>query len=189
MIVVAAVASLLLAGERIHIDRQFGPQFTPHQMRTTEEATRIGLARLAATPHGRRMIEFFAENGCEIEVIEDGAESGIGRAPEPGIATLAGRSHRFAIILNPGYYRIPKGMWPFAGQPASAADAMAIAWGGELLHIYFYARGISLPHHSRGDFQQQWREIAAELGMPAVHHDDDDPFAHAVIVRYVGDGR
>jgi hypothetical protein len=184
-----AVAPLLLAGERIHIDPQFGPQFSPHQIRATAEATRIGLARWAATPHGRRMIEYLAANGCDVTVIEDDAESGIGRAPEPGIATMVGRSRHFEMILNPDYYKVPKDMFPLAGQLANAADAMAIAWAGEMLHIYFYAQGITLPHHDRPDFQREWHAVAAELGMGTVPHGDDDEFAHSVIVRYVGRGR
>jgi hypothetical protein len=63
---------------------------------------------------------------------------------------------------------------------------MAIAWAGEMLHIYFYARGISLPHHERPDFQEQWVAIASELGMATVRHDDGDAFARSVVVRYIG---
>jgi hypothetical protein len=186
---------LLLAGEQLHIDNHFGPQFSSHQMQNTAEATRIGLARWAATVHGRKILEYFAATGCEIEVIEDDAERGIGRAPEPGIATLVAASthrlqhKRFEIILNPTYYRVPKDMFPLAGQPGNTADAMSIAWAGEMLHIYFYAHGISLPHHPRADFQEEWRAVATELGMGTVPHDDDDEFAHSVIVRYVGYGR
>ena len=44
----------------------------------------------------------------------------------------------------------------------------------EMLHIYFYSQGISLPHHERSDFQDEWRAVAAELGMPGVTHNDDD---------------
>src|SRR4029077_19649211 len=79
--------------------------------------------------------------------------------------------------------------FPLPGQPANTADAMSIAWAGEMLHIYFYAHGISLPHHTRADFQEEWRAVAAERGMATVPHDDDDEFAHSVIVRYVGYGR
>lgn len=164
-------------------------------MHNSSEATRIGLARFAATPHGRKMIEFLAANGCEVTVVEDGAESGIGRAPEPGIATLVAASTHplqrksFEIILNPTYFKLPKDMWPLPGQVGSPADAMAIAWAGEMLHIYFYAHGISLPHHPRADFQGEWQAIVAELGMPTVPHDDEGEFAHSVTIRYVGYGR
>lgn len=188
-------SALLIAGGTVRFDGAFAPQFTQRQIQSTSEATRIGLARWAATPHGRKMLQFLAANACEITIIEDDAERGIGRAPEPGIATLVSATtrplqrKRFELILNPDYYRLPKGMWPLAGQPRTAADAMAIAWAGEILHIYFYAHGISLPHHSRADFQDEWRAIAAELGMGTVPHGDDDEFARSVIVRYIGDGR
>jgi len=59
-------------------------------------------------------------------------------------------------------------------QPATAADQMAAAWAGEMLHIYFYSTGISLPHHQRADFQQEWHLMAAELGLPNMPHADDD---------------
>ena len=192
---ILAIVPLLLAGEQTQFDSNFRPQFTKHQIESTSEATRIGLAKWAATPHGRRVIEYLEGTGCEIEVIEDDAERGIGRAPEPGIATLVAASthrlqhKRFEIILNPTYYRVPKDMFPLPGQPGNTADAMSIAWAGEMLHIYFYAHGISLPHHPRADFQEEWQAVAAELGMGTVPHDDDDEFAHSVIVRYVGYGR
>jgi hypothetical protein len=189
------VSALLLGGRPVRFDSALRPQFTVEQIQNTSEATRVGLTKWAATPHGRKLIEFFQATGCEITVIEDDTERGIGRAPEPGIATLVAASthpsgrKRFEIILNPTYYRLPKDMRPLAGQLGSPADAMAIAWAGEMLHIYFYAHGISLPHHARADFQDEWQAVAAELGMGTVPHDDDDEFAHSVIVRYVGYGR
>lgn len=191
---ILALAPLLLAGERIRFDGNFTPQFTANQIQSSAVATRQGLARWAATPEGHKLIEYFAANGCEINVIEDTSESGVGRAPQPGLATLvAVSSHAqrksFEMILNPAYYNLPKGMAPLPGQPANAADAMAIAWAGEMLHIYFYAHGISLPHHERDDFQEEWQTIAGELGLPAVRHDDGDEFARRVIVRYLGRGR
>jgi hypothetical protein len=195
MLIPIVIVRLLIAGEQTRFDGSFKPQFTQHQIENTSDATRIGLAKWAATPHGRKLIEFFQATGCEITVVEDDAERGIGRAPEPGIATLVAASTHpsqrksFEIILNPAYYRLPKGMLPLPGQPGSPADAMAIAWAGEMLHIYFYAHGISLPHHARADFQEEWQAVAAELGMATVPHDDDDEFAHSVIVRYVGYGR
>ena len=195
LVFLVALVPLLLAGEQTQIDGNSVPRFTPHQIQSTSEATRLGLTRWAVTAQGRKMIAFLSANACEVTVIEDDAERGIGRAPEPGIATLvAATTHRsqrkrFVIILNPTYFNVPKDMWPLAGQPKNAADAMSIAWAGEMLHIYFYAHGISLPHHTRADFQEQWHAMAAELGMPAVPHEDDDEFAHSVIVRYVGYGR
>ena len=51
---------------------------------------------------------------------------------------------------------------------------MAAAWAAELLHIDFYSRGISLPHHQRADFQREWRAIAEELGFPTMPHGEDE---------------
>ena len=54
----------------------------------------------------------------------------------------------------------------------------AAAWAGEMLHIDYYARSISLPHHERPDFQEEWREIARQLGFPNLRHtaeDEDEP--------------
>jgi hypothetical protein len=51
---------------------------------------------------------------------------------------------------------------------------MATAWAAEMLHIYFYSKGISLPHHTRSDFQDEWRAMARELGFPDMRHDDED---------------
>ena len=56
-------------------------------------------------------------------------------------------------------------------EPATPADVMAAAFGAEMLHIDFYSRGISLPHHERPDFQREWRAIAVELGMPGLRHE------------------
>jgi hypothetical protein len=50
---------------------------------------------------------------------------------------------------------------------------MAAAWAGEMLHIDFYSQGISLPHHERADFQEQWRLVAGELGFPMLPHEED----------------
>ncbi len=189
---ILAIVPFLLAGERTRFDSNLTPQFTANQIQNTAEATRAGLAKWAATEHGRKLIEYFTSHACEITVIEDSSESGVGRAPQPGIATLiANRSQRkaYEMSLNPAYYNLPQGMTPLPNQPANAADAMAIAWAGEMLHIYFYAQGISLPHHQRSDFQDQWQAVAAELEMGAVRHDDDDEFARRVIVRYIRRGR
>ena len=151
---------------------------TVHQIDSTSVATRAGFAKWAATPHGRALLEYFESNHCEITVIEDPSERGIGRAPEPGIATLLA-----------AYRRQPRGYVVILNSKQAAADAMALAWAGEMLHVYFYAHGISLPHHNRADFQEEWQAMAAELGMPTVSHDDDDALPRSVIVRYVGYGR
>jgi hypothetical protein len=169
-----------LAGERIRFDSVLQPQFTENQIRSTSDATRAGLSKFASTEYGQRLIRRFSSSEYEIVVTEDADESGTGRAPQPGIATLAAASDRarvktYDLILNPTTFHLPKGMTALPWhEPASAADVMAAAWAGEMLHIDFYARGISLPHHQRPDFQEEWRILAEELGFPALTHDDGD---------------
>jgi hypothetical protein len=169
----------LLAGERVRFDPQMRPQFTENQMLNSTAATREGLVRFAATEHGKMWIARFSASEYEVTVSEDTDEDGIGRAPQPGIATLVSAGDHsklkmYELILNPTWFRIPDGMEPLPNQPVTPADMMAIAWAGEMLHIYFYSQGISLPHHPRPDFQREWRAIAAELGMPNLTHDDGD---------------
>jgi hypothetical protein len=50
---------------------------------------------------------------------------------------------------------------------------MAAAWAGEMLHIYYYSKGIGLPHHSRPDFQVNWQTMTRELGMAGLPHGND----------------
>lgn len=176
-----AVSALILAGQAVRFDTRMRPQFTAVQIGRTSEATRDGLAKFAATEFGRRIIESFAGAEYRITVEEEPVKDGIGLAPEPGIATLVSahdhaRRKSYQLILDPFVFpEMPKGMHPLAEMPASPADVMALAWAGEMLHIWFYAQGISLPHHPRLDFQDDWSTIAAELGMPAVRHDDGEP--------------
>jgi len=169
-----------LAGERVRFDSALQPQFTENQIRNTSDATRQGLAKFSSTEYGRRLIRRFSSSEYEIVVTEDADEGGTGRAPQPGIATLAAAGDRarvktYDIILNPTTFHLPKGMTALPWhEPASAAEVMAAAWAGEMLHIEFYSRGISLPHHPRSDFQEEWRILAEELGFPALTHDDGD---------------
>ena len=176
----------MLAGEPVRFDANLTPQYTANQIEHSAAATRTGLTKWAATPHGRRFIKYFAANDCDITVIEDTSENAMGRAPEPGIAMMVAKRRNFIMVLNPAFYRIPNGMAPLPGEPANASEAMAVAWGGEMLHIYFYAHGISLPHHHRDDFQEHWVAIAGELGMTAVRHADGDELARSAIVRTIG---
>jgi len=142
-----------------------------HHVENCSAATRDGFARWAATEHGRAIIARF---DGQIVVTEDANEGGAGRAPEPGIATLSSIGTRtYSLILNPNFV-LPEGMVPLPNQPATPADMMAAAWAGEMLHVDFYARGISLPHHQRDDFQSEWQAVAAELGFPALRHNDED---------------
>jgi hypothetical protein len=185
------IIAFVLAGEPVRFDGNSMPQFTDNQMRNTSEATRAGLARWASTEQGKRLIAYFSSREFRITVTEDQDETGAGRAPQPGLATLVAaydhkRTKNYDLILNPAFFRLPIGMDPLPNQPSTPADMMAVAWAGEMLHIYFYSQGISLPHHPRSDFQEQWHSVAAELGMPAVRHDDDDEVAHTARVRFIG---
>ena len=156
------------------------------EIRNCSPATRDGFARWAATEHGRAIIQHF---DGRIVVSEDLNEDGAGRAPEPGLATLASIGTRvYYLILNPNF-ALPAGMVPMPNQPATPADMMAAAWAGEMLHVDFYARGISLPHHPRDDFQSEWEAVAAELGFPALRHNDEDERGYrrrGAMVRIIG---
>jgi hypothetical protein len=171
----------VLAGEAVRFDGDFRPQFTADQIRNSAEATRAGLARFAATPSGRDLIELFASKEFEVIVTEDSDAPGAGRAPQPGIATLVAagdqsKTKSYDLVLNPTCdCSTPKGMKHVpTGEPSTITEMMAAAWAGEMLHIAFYARGISLPHHQRADFQEEWHVMATELGFPNLAHDDGD---------------
>jgi len=172
-----ARAAILLAGEAVRFDP--APQFTVRQLRHTDAATRDGLARWAATPHGREIIGFFAGPEHEVIVLEDDADRGAGNAPQPGIATLAAAGDHakvktYVIVLNPTFYGDTRHMKPLPTEAGTTAELMSAAWAAEMLHVWFYAQGISLPHHPRPDFQEAWRAVAAELGFPAMSHDDEN---------------
>lgn len=171
-------AVIVLAGDPVRFDVAGQPAFTIDQLRNSEASTRAGLLRWSATPSGREIIAFFAGRGARVIVTEDGSEEGAGRAPQPGLATLIAadrpNSRTFEVVLNPLFFQLPQRTTPLPNQPVTPADMMAAAWAGEMLHVCFYARGISLPHHARADFQRQWRAVAAELGMPSLTHDDAD---------------
>jgi hypothetical protein len=173
----AAAGAIFLAGERIAFDAREQPRFTQRQIRSTDEATRSGLVRWAATAEGRKLIDYFTRGPFSLDVVEDLTDAGAGNAPQPGLATLVAANDpavvkTYVMFLNPASFNLPTGMTPMAGQPATAADMMAAAWAAEMLHVYFYTRGIVLPHHQRHDFQLQWQRIAAELGFPGLEHDD-----------------
>jgi hypothetical protein len=166
-----------LAGERIRFDANARPEFTEDQVRYSAEATRSGLVKWAATPRGQRMIVHFNSAEYAVTVREDGLSAGAGSAPQPALATLVAatdhtKTKAYDLILNPTF-TLPKGAIPFSGEPSTPADMMAAAWAAEMLHIDFYARGISLPHHSRPDFQSEWHVMATELGFPNLPHEDE----------------
>ena len=119
-----------------------------------------------------------------------------GRAPQPALATLVAASDHasvkgYVVIVNPEF-RVTKGRNVFpSGQPATQTDMMAAALAGEMLHVDFYSRGISLPHHQRDDFQEAWSLAAAELGFPGLRHDDaesgDWRHRQRAVVRWIGE--
>jgi len=167
----------ILGGTPVWLSLEGAPQFTPDQLQHSSPATREGLVRWAATQQGRRFIRALDHHEFRVVVAEDANESGPGRAPQPPLATLvAFGDHNvvksYSMILNP-VFGTAKGFTLLPGQPATAGDIMATAWAAEMLHILYYSRGISLPHHSRADFQQEWRAVAAQLGFPSVKHEDD----------------
>jgi hypothetical protein len=169
---------ILLAAEGVHFDDHLKPQFTAHQISATSAATRDGLELWAATERGRNEIRRFDTSEYEIIVLEDRIDSASGEAPQPGIATLLGANDRaklksYELILNPEFRPAVEATRMSSGEPTTPAQAMAAAWAAEMLHIDFYSRGISLPHHSRADFQEEWREVASQLGFPYLAHGDE----------------
>jgi hypothetical protein len=173
----AGRGAFLLAGEPIAFDGAMTPAFTANQIRNSAEATRAGLARWAATEEGRKLIAHFDTNEFRITVAEDSGEDGAGRAPQPGMAALVAASDHsvvksYLLILNPTLGVTTNRFTAIPGKPFSPADLMAAAWAGEMLHLYYYSLGISLPHHQREDFQSEWRVAAGQLGFPNLRHDD-----------------
>lgn len=167
-----APTAFVLAGEPIRFNGVV-PFFTNEQVRRTSPATRTAIARWASTPHGRKLIADLARSEFHITIIEDADEPGTGRAPQPGLATLLAASNRevpkaYEVILNPTQGL--SGVKPLAGFPATDADMVTVACAGEMLHVDFYTRGISLPHHGRADFQREWAAIAKDLGYPTLTH-------------------
>lgn len=168
--------AVVLAGEPLWLNAQRAPLFTPKQLEQTSAATRRGFAAWAATAEGNRLLRCFDRREFRIDVREDDVEASPGRAPQPPLSTLvSARDHAamksYELILNPSFGA--KGFTPVAGHPSTPADIMATAWAAEMLHIYFYSRGFSLPHHQRAEFQQRWRAVATELGFATLPHRDD----------------
>jgi hypothetical protein len=168
---------LVLAGDAIRFDDDLRPRFTANQVTSTAAATRAGLVRWAGTAAGREIIRRFQEESERTVIIkEDPDEPTPGRAPQPSIETLLGARNRkvqkrYELILNPTI----ASQYDNAGEidlglPRTSSDVMALAWAGEMLHIDFYADGVSLPHHDRGDFQERWLAVAAQLGLPNTAH-------------------
>jgi hypothetical protein len=184
----AVLAVVLLAGEPVRFDQSFSASFTRAQVAQTSAATRAGLVKWAATAEGRRLLERFTSSEYEVVVTEDLTASGIGSAPQPGAATMLASASpstrkRYELILNPSRFRLPEGMTPLPNQPTTTAELMATAWAAEMLHIEFYSRGITLPHHERGDFQDAWRDVAAQLGFPAMRHGEPEDTGSRIYER------
>jgi hypothetical protein len=167
--------AFLLAGERIQFDEQLRPQFTAGQISGSAAATRSGMERWGATERGRALIRKFDTHECEVIVSEEPVENGSGKAPQPGAATLLGmgKTKTFTLILNPTFKPPIEVERVSHDEPYTPAEVMSAAWAAEMLHIDFYSRGISLPHHGRADFQKEWREVAIELGFPNLTHGDE----------------
>ena len=171
---------IVLAGEVVRFDEDLAPVFTLRQLRETDPATRAGFTRWAATKQGRSLLARFRASDYEVVVLEDPAEPALGRAPQPGLATLLSWANTkvlktYTLILNPALaaaYEPPEGN---EGRLALRPDdILAAAWAGEMLHIDFYSRGIVLPHHHRADFQERWRAVANQLRLGFLTHGDED---------------
>jgi hypothetical protein len=170
----------VLAAEPIVFDADQRPRFSAHQVAATAASTRAGLEKWSATLEGKSIIARFRAGDLEVDVVESADEPTIGRAPQPGFLILLAAGDRtklktYQLIVNPALaaeYNHPGAI--DLGLPRTAADAMALAWAGEMLHIEFYAEGIPLPHHYRADFQERWRLVAAAMGMPRVQHVTDE---------------
>jgi hypothetical protein len=168
-------SGFILAGESVHFDGELRPRFSERQRASTAESTRAGFAKWAATREGQAIVARFRNGEREVAIIENADESGIGRAPQPSLATLLAandstKRKRYELIVNPSLAAQYDGPSIDLGMPRTPTDVMATAWAGEMLHIDFYAQGIPLPHHERADFQERWRAVAGELGFPTMEH-------------------
>ncbi len=184
----AFLFAIYLASESVRFDDRARPTFSQHQIASTSASTRAGLAKWAATAEGRAIIERLRADDREVMIVEDDREPGVGRAPQPKAGVLLAfedekQVKRYELILNPSIaalYNNPAAL--DLGFPRTPADVMAAAWAAEMLHIDFYARGISLPHHNRDDFQQRWFAVAGQLGFGRMTHGrEDERFGTEVI--------
>jgi len=180
--------ALSLAHERIAFDQKdCKPRFTQTQIDASAPAVRDGLQAFASTPIGCNAIRRLDTREYDVEVFEETLDNSTGEAPPPSIATIINavdhaKVKSYELILNPAFKRTTE-IVVFNDEPVTPAQMMAAAWAAEMLHIEYYARGISLPHHSRADFQDEWREIARQLGFPRLPHGDGDDDAWALRSR------
>ena len=179
MLALLLATGFVLAGETIEFDAELRPRFTEKQVRETAASTRAGLAKWAATDEGKAIIARFRVSDREVVVTESDEEPSIGRAPQPGFLTFLAAEDRtkhktYQLVVNPtlaAQYNTKTSL--DLGLPQTPADVMALAWAGEMLHIDFYAKGITLPHHERVDFQERWQLVVSAMGMPRVDHATD----------------
>ncbi|HEY0787829.1 MAG TPA: hypothetical protein VGE86_04235 [Thermoanaerobaculia bacterium] len=173
-------SGFVLGGEPVTFGADLRPRFTKRQIASTAEETRAGFDRWARTREGRWIIRRLRESDRSVVVLEDPEQESIGRAPQPGFTILLAAANRavhkeYAIVLNPRIAAQYQGGESLdLGRPRTPADAMALAWAAEMLHIDFYADGITLPHHERADFQERWSAVAGQLGFPNTPHGKDD---------------
>ena len=183
----AVLCTIYLASESVRFDDRSRPTFSAHQVESTSASTRDGLVKWAATAEGRAIIARLKGDGHEVTIVEDVNEPAAGRAPQPSPGVLLAAKDekqlkRYELILNPSIaalYNNPAAL--DLGYPRTPADVMAAAWAAEMLHIDFYASGISLPHHDRQDFQRRWLNVAGQLGFGRMTHGIEDERAAQVI--------
>jgi hypothetical protein len=180
--------AIYLASESIRFDANLRPRFSEHQIASTSASTRDGLAKWAGTAEGRAIIGRVLADDHEVTIVEDATEAGVGRAPQPMPGVLlaaedAAQLKRYELILNPSIaalYNNPAAL--DLGLPRTPADVMAAAWAAEMLHIDFYSRGISLPHHDRHDFQERWMKVAGQLGFGRMTHGVETDTGEAKVI-------
>ena len=176
MLALLLATGFILAGEPVLFDADLRPRFTENQVRETAASTRAGLAKWARTEEGKAIIARFQVSDREVVVTESAEEPSIGSAPQPGFLTMLAANDRaklktYQLVVNPSLaaqYNTRNAV--HLGLPQTPADVMALAWAGEMLHIDFYAKGISLPHHDRPEFQERWQLVVSAMGMPRVDH-------------------
>ena len=95
-------AGFILAGEVVRFDAALRPQFSEEQRAASADSTRAGFAKWAATAEGQAIIARFRGGDREVVIVESADERGIGRAPQPGLATLltAGDSSKLKPRLH-----------------------------------------------------------------------------------------
>ena len=171
---IALLLAISIGNQRIAFDSK---DCTPHFQDATTPAVSDGLRAFASTPKGCEMIRRFDTREYNVEVSEEVLDNSTGEAPPPSIATIINavdhsKTKSYELILNPDFKRTTE-IVVFTDEPVTPAQMMAAAWAAEMLHIEYYARGISLPHHARADFQEEWRELARQLGFPRLAHGAD----------------